>query len=73
MLDTLTIARRFVPNKRAYNLTALSKTLKIHLEQAHTAVYDAQATGFVWMALYNVINENNDVQNGMELEKTRRK
>lgn len=69
VLDTLTIARRFVPNKRAYNLTALSKTLKIHLEQAHTAVYDAQATGFVWMALYNVINENNDVQNGIELEK----
>lgn len=69
VLDTLTIARRFIPNKRAYNLTALSKNLKIHLEQAHTAVYDAQTTGFVWMALYNVINEEQQVQNGNDLSR----
>lgn len=71
VLDTLTIARRFVPNKRAYNLTALSKNLKVHLEQAHTAVYDAQATGFVWMALYNLINNDTDtpIHNGNDLVK----
>lgn len=69
VLDTLTIARRFIPNKRAYNLTALSKNLKIRLEQAHTAVYDAQTTGFVWMALYNVINEERQVQNGNDLSR----
>lgn len=51
IFDTLPLARRIIKRSRGYNLTALSKKLKIKLEQAHNSLYDSEATGRVFIEL----------------------
>lgn len=54
IFDTLPMARRILPNSRAYNLTALSKKLKVKLDKAHNSLYDCEATGRVFFQLINL-------------------
>lgn len=54
IFDTLPIARRVVPNSRAYNLTALSKKLKIKLEKAHNSLFDCETTGRIFFELMSI-------------------
>ncbi|MFI3213445.1 MAG: PolC-type DNA polymerase III [Eubacteriales bacterium] len=43
-LDTVALARVLLPNQAKHNLNAVTKTLKISLENHHRAVDDAEAT-----------------------------
>ena len=54
IFDTLPLARRVIPRSRGYNLTALTKKLKLKLDQAHNSLYDAEATGRVFVELISI-------------------
>lgn len=70
VFDTLTIARHVFPNKRSYNLTSLSKMTKVKLEKAHNALYDAEATGYVFVNLLTVFqNVYPDCKNVLDMSK----
>lgn len=68
VFDTMTIARNTFKNKRSYNLTNLAKLTKVKLERAHNALYDAEATGYVFVNLMNEFrNQHPEVTNVQEV------
>ena len=55
LFDTLTIARRLLPRSRSYNLSTLASKLGVKLTQAHRSDNDAEATGYVFEKLLNLM------------------
>ncbi|WP_066914055.1 bifunctional DnaQ family exonuclease/ATP-dependent helicase [Streptococcus sp. DD12] len=54
-VDTVELAQVFFPSFEKYNLSFLAKELSLDLEQAHTAIQDAQATAQLLMTLQDKI------------------
>ncbi|MDQ0417385.1 DNA polymerase-3 subunit alpha (Gram-positive type) [Croceifilum oryzae] len=48
VIDTLELGRFLYPSLKNHRLNNLSKHLDVHLEQHHRAIYDAEATGYVF-------------------------
>lgn len=50
-IDTLPFARVLYPEMKRFQLNNLAKKLNVNLEHHHRAIYDAQATGFIYFAM----------------------
>lgn len=50
-LDTLPLARLLYPQLKSFRLNKLTKLLDVKLEHHHRAIYDAQATGYIYFAM----------------------
>ena len=50
-IDTLPLARYLYPEMKGFRLNTLAKKLNIKLEHHHRAIYDAEATGFIYYAM----------------------
>lgn len=56
-LDTLPLARLLYPEMRGFRLNTLAKKLNVSLEHHHRAIYDAEATGYIYYAMLKDANE----------------
>ena len=56
-LDTLPLARFLYPEMRGFRLNTLAKKLNVNLEHHHRAVYDAEATGYIYYAMLKEAQE----------------
>lgn len=54
-VDTVELAQVFYPTLEKYNLSHLSEVLNLDLKQAHTAIADARATGYLLLKLIQKI------------------
>lgn len=52
VIDTLQMARHFLPGLEKYNLAAVAKKLNVPLEQHHRAADDAVCSGFIFDKLW---------------------
>ncbi len=59
ILDTLELARIFLPDLKNYRLGTLAKHFNVPLVNAHRAVDDAEATALVLLALFEHMNQLN--------------
>lgn len=59
ILDTLELARVFLPKMGSYKLGSLAKHFKVPLINAHRAVDDAEATAHVLLAMFEHMNQLN--------------
>lgn len=59
VLDTLELARVFLPEMGSYRLGTLAKHFKVPLVNAHRAVDDAEATAHVLLAMFEHMNQLN--------------
>ena len=50
-IDTLPFARVLYPEMKRFQLNNLAKKLNVNLEHHHRAIYDAEATGFIYFAM----------------------
>ncbi|KRN88621.1 PolC-type DNA polymerase III [Ligilactobacillus ceti] len=50
-VDTLPLARFLYPEMKSFRLNRLAKKFNVNLEHHHRAIYDAEATGFIYFAL----------------------
>lgn len=50
-IDTLPLARFLYPEMKGFRLNTLAKKLKVELEHHHRAIYDAEATGYIYFAM----------------------
>ena len=50
-IDTLPLARFLYPEMRGFRLNTLAKKLNVTLEHHHRAIYDAEATGYIYYAM----------------------
>ena len=50
-IDTLPLARLLYPEMKGFRLNTLAKKLKVDLEHHHRAIYDAEATGYIYFAM----------------------
>jgi DNA polymerase-3 subunit alpha (Gram-positive type) len=58
VIDTLSIARNmFGQDLKRFNLKAVSRFFKVHLEQHHRAIYDTRATAEVFLHMLKHIRE----------------
>lgn len=55
--DTLTLSRIYLPFILNHKLITVSDELNIKLDNAHRAIYDAEATGYVLMEIFNFIDQ----------------
>ena len=55
VLDTLILSRIFLPFLNNHKLSSLTEYFKINLENAHRAIYDAEATGLVLQKITDFI------------------
>lgn len=62
IIDTLTLARFLYPNLKSYRLNVLSKKFGISLEHHHRAIYDAESTGHLAMALLKEAKANYNIE-----------
>ena len=58
VLDTVTLARIFLPFLHSHSLLTLSHYFQINNENAHRAIYDAEATGKILLSLMEFIDKN---------------
>ena len=58
-LDTIQIAKRVMPEKRVFKLDKLCKDLNIILRSHHRAKDDADATGQLMLAMFDVLKKQN--------------
>ncbi len=68
ILDTLTLSRLLLTSIKKHNLKAITKHLKIALNDHHRAVADAEATARVFIHFINMLSER-EVHNLIELNK----
>ena len=57
VIDTLELARFLYPNLRNHRLNTLCKHLDVELTQHHRAIYDAEATGNVFLKMIAELHE----------------
>ena len=50
-IDTLPLARLLYPEMKGFRLNTLAKKLNVKLEHHHRAIYDAEATGYIYYAM----------------------
>jgi len=50
-IDTLPLSQRLLPNRESHRLEAVARHLRVPLNNAHRAVYDAEACGRVFVTL----------------------
>ncbi|KRL99413.1 PolC-type DNA polymerase III [Liquorilactobacillus satsumensis] len=50
-IDTLPFARFLYPQLKGFRLNRLAKMLNVELEHHHRAIYDAEATGYIYFAM----------------------
>ncbi|SEM39175.1 DNA polymerase-3 subunit alpha [Ligilactobacillus sp. WC1T17] len=50
-LDTLPLGRILYPDMKRFTLDTLAKRLKVELEHHHRAIYDAEATGYIFFKM----------------------
>ena len=61
-IDTLPFARILYPEMKRFQLNTLAKKLNVNLEHHHRAIYDAEATGYIYYAMLKDAEEKLDVQ-----------
>ncbi|MCK4695866.1 MAG: 3'-5' exoribonuclease, partial [Candidatus Cloacimonetes bacterium] len=61
-IDTLTLSRIYLPYILNHKLETVAKYLKVSLENAHRAIFDAEATGSILIKLLDFIDENISLQ-----------
>src|SRR5699024_8305957 len=66
VIDTLELARFLYPRLGNHRLNTLCKHLNIELVQHHRAIYDAEATGYLFWKLVQQLQEN-DITNISQL------
>lgn len=57
-IDTLPLARFLYPEMKGFRLNTLAKKLDVTLEHHHRAIYDAEATGYIYYAMLKDAEEN---------------
>lgn len=61
-IDTLPLARFLYPEMKGFRLNTLAKKLDVNLEHHHRAIYDAEATGYIYYAMLKDAEENYDIK-----------
>lgn len=59
VIDTLELARFLFPNLGNHRLNTLCKRLEVELTQHHRAIYDAEATAYLFWKLVALVEEEN--------------
>lgn len=59
VVDTLELARFLLPNLGNHRLNTLCKHFNVELTQHHRAIYDAEATGYLFWKLVEQLEEQN--------------
>lgn len=59
VIDTLELARFLFPNLGNHRLNTLCKKLDVELTQHHRAIYDAEATAYLFWKLVELVEEEN--------------
>lgn len=62
IIDTLELSRIYLPFISDHKLGTLTKHFNIELNNAHRAIYDAEATGYLFLKLAEFIVEKIDLQ-----------
>ena len=68
VIDTLELARFLFPNLGNHRLNTLCKLLEIELTQHHRAIYDAEATGYLFWKFVQQL-EKKEITNIIQLNK----
>ena len=66
VIDTLELARFILPELKNHRLNTLCKHFDIELTQHHRAIYDAEATGYLFWKLLQLVQEK-EIYNHNEL------
>ncbi|HLR42197.1 MAG TPA: PolC-type DNA polymerase III, partial [Pseudogracilibacillus sp.] len=66
VIDTLELARFLLPNLGNHRLNTLCKHFNVELTQHHRAIYDAEATGYLFWKLVEQLKEH-DISNVNQL------
>ena len=61
-IDTLPLARFLYPEMKGFRLNTLAKKLDVNLEHHHRAIYDAEATGYIYYAMLKDAEERYDIK-----------
>lgn len=61
-LDTLPMARLLYPEMKGFRLNTLAKKLNVNLEHHHRAIYDAEATGYIYYAMLKDAEEKFNIE-----------
>ena len=61
-IDTLPLARFLYPEMKGFRLNTLAKKLDVNLEHHHRAIYDAEATGYIYYAMLKDAEEQYDIK-----------
>ena len=61
-IDTLPLARFLYPEMKGFRLNTLAKKLDVNLEHHHRAIYDAEATGYIYYAMLKDAEERYDIR-----------
>ncbi|MFT8668332.1 MAG: PolC-type DNA polymerase III [Liquorilactobacillus hordei] len=56
-VDTLPLARLLYPELKSFRLNRLAKMLNVDLEHHHRAIFDAEATGYIYFAMLKEAGE----------------
>ncbi|MCP0886030.1 PolC-type DNA polymerase III [Ligilactobacillus sp. WILCCON 0076] len=57
-IDTLPLGRFLYPDMKRFTLDTLARRLKVELEHHHRAIYDAEATGYIYYAMLKDAENN---------------
>ncbi len=71
-LDTLDLSRIYLPFTSNHKLETVCEYFKVDLENAHRAIYDAEATGLILLNIMDFIDENIPLQMNFKLLETSR-
>src|SRR5690625_4467285 len=66
VIDTLELSRFLLPELGNHRLNTLCKHLDVELTQHHRAIYDAEATGYLFWRLVQMLGER-DISNHLQL------
>jgi len=66
-MDTLDLCRIYLPFTLNHKLETISEYFQIDLENAHRAIYDAEATGLILLKIMAFIDENIPLQLNFKL------
>lgn len=61
-IDTLPLARLLYPELKSFRLNRIAKLLNVELEHHHRAIYDAEATGYIYFAMLKEAKEQFQVE-----------
>lgn len=61
-IDTLPLGRFLYPEMKRFTLDTLARKLNVQLEHHHRAIYDAEATGYIYYAMLKDAEANYDIK-----------